>query len=545
MSENAMNKKDNQDDTLLQEQKYMEQLAGAGLDSLEDLEPPEPQASSQVETPMNHDKATNLKLKKSDKVTEIYDWKDNLDRKAKGGIQENSVRNVVEYVKHDNKFQDRLKFNEFSENIDLTKGIKNVKGSNLNKGIWEDRYNDILMDYLGQEDHLNFAKNIIKSALIKVASLHPYNPVKEFIEAEQWDNTPRAEKLFIDYLGAEDTPYNRTVARKWLLGAVSRIYQPGIKFETAPILTGVQGLGKSTLLQSLAGGPEWFSDSQQGLGKNKDDYQQLQGKWILELGELSALNRTSLEKVKGFLSSQNDFYRGSYSTVATNHLRKCVFIGTTNDTEYLIDDTGNRRFLPVTCNVQPKSKDPYHVDPHDVAQIWAEAKTWYDAGESVDLSDEMKLEAQKAQENVQIEDPEKDMINTYLNMQVPTNWEQQTDDFKQAYFNEWLDHNDPKMIMTNAMQQGYNFQNTLYKGKESKTFKAVEQTCMLEILRVVFNQRIEKAPKGNTGGLPKKVRSFLSKKVLSGEWKDNKHVKYLGTDRRGIVRVHPVAYKKD
>src|SRR5699024_6955439 len=143
--------------------------------------------------------------------------------------------------------------------------------------------------------HIKFSETDILSVLNVLARERSYHPIKRFIESKKWDKTPRAESLFIDYLGADDNQYIRDTTRKWLAGAVARVYQPGIKFEIIPILQGVQGSGKSTMASKLGG--DYFTDSLQTMGKTKDDYQVLVNNWIVELGELASMNSTETETI--------------------------------------------------------------------------------------------------------------------------------------------------------------------------------------------------------------------------------------------------------
>src|SRR5699024_6198710 len=110
---------------------------------------------------------------------------------------------------------------------------------------------------------------------------------------------------------------------------------PGIKFDTMLVLTGKQGIGKSTLLSSLANNGAWFTDHLSGMGKDKDDYVNIQGQWIVEAGELSAMSKTSIEDTKRFLSARNDKYREPYATIATERPRQCIVFGTTNSQAFL------------------------------------------------------------------------------------------------------------------------------------------------------------------------------------------------------------------
>ena len=160
------------------------------------------------------------------------------------------------------------------------------------------KHDAIVRSYIERKHNILFSKQNEQDAMVNIGKEQSINPVKDWIETEQWDGTPRAERYFIDYLGAEDNEYTRAVTRKWLAGAVKRVYQPGCEFELVPILEGKQGLGKSTAARNLF--PTKFSDSLKSMGKTDEDYKKLQGNWIMELGELSAMKKTEIESATTF-----------------------------------------------------------------------------------------------------------------------------------------------------------------------------------------------------------------------------------------------------
>lgn len=242
--------------------------------------------------------------------------------------------------------------------------------------------------------------------------MNTFHPIKTYLESAKWDGVPRAERLFVVYLGAADTHYVRQVTRKMLLAAVARLYQPGCKFDQMLVLVGPQGAGKSSLLAKL--GREWFSDSLRTF-ENKEAGEHLQSGWIFEIGELSAMKKTEVEEVKAFLSKTEDRYRVAYDRQVTEFPRKCVFFGTTNTRGFLRDMTGNRRFWPV--EVDPEQAELSHWDhltEADVSQIWAEVLSWYSQGESLQLDNEARTEAERQQAAHMESDPREGLIQEWL-----------------------------------------------------------------------------------------------------------------------------------
>lgn len=334
---------------------------------------------------------------------------------------------------------------------------------------------------------------------------------------------PRAERYFIDYLGAEDNEYTRAVTRKWLAGAVKRVYQPGCKFELVPILEGKQGLGKSTAARNLF--PTKFSDSLKSMGKTDEDYKKLQGNWIMELGELSAMKKTEIESAKSFISAQSDSYRGSYSHYVYPHLRKCVFIGSTNQQDYLKDATGERRFFPIRCGVTKPTKVVWRNEEsvpkinHDVHQVLAEVKTWVDAGESVFADDKLMQLAKPYQQEAETVDPMKEAIEDFLNMKVPSNWEKLSLSLKASFFHTHIDHNGD---VATWLQQHL----------DAGELQPMQQTTTREIMEVVFDKSVDRYLMGRTNSDAKRIKLIMDN--MPG-WQAQR-IRIAGGQPRGYVR---------
>jgi predicted P-loop ATPase len=227
--------------------------------------------------------------------------------------------------------------------------------------------------------------------------------------------------LLIDFLGAVDNGYVRAVTRKTLVAAISRVMNPGIKFDTMLVLSGPQGKGKSTLIAKLCG--EWFSDSLLlSETKDKTAAEKLQGYWILEIGELAGMKKTDIETLRGFLSRQNDIYRAAFGRRATPHPRQCIFIGTTNADTYLRDITGNRRFWPVKVP-GGSGRGTWEITQQEVEQIWAESLHYYNEGELLYLPKELEGYALHEQREAMEMDEREGTVRDYLDMLLPANWE--------------------------------------------------------------------------------------------------------------------------
>ena len=231
-----------------------------------------------------------------------------------------------------------------------------------------------------------------------------YDPIVEYLDGLRWDGQGRIDHWLSRYLGADNTPLHRAFGRKTLLAAVRRTRQPGAKFDFMLVLEGMQGTGKSSAARILAGDDN-FSDQKLLHLDTKAQAEQIAGKWIYEISELAGLHGRAVEDVKQFIARQSEEARPAYGREAEENLRRCIFIGTTNNDKYLHDETGNRRFWPVKTG---------EIDleglTRDRDQLWAEAVYYADKGESLGLDPALWSEAGRAQEARRQEDPWEDIL---------------------------------------------------------------------------------------------------------------------------------------
>lgn len=223
----------------------------------------------------------------------------------------------------------------------------------------------------------------LTEAMHTVADARPYHPVREYLKGLKHDGRPRAEKWLMhvlqidpESLSPQRLQYLKMVSRFWLIGMVARIMKPGCKFDYSLVLEGLTGRRKSTLAEVMAGKP-FYSDTHFDIGGNKDGFDQLQGLWVYELSEMSALRKADSEQVKAFFSSASDRYRASYGRYVQNHPRQCVIVCTTNKRQWAYDTTGNRRFWPVWIDMPVRIE--WFVKWRD--ELFAEAVALYNAGE--------------------------------------------------------------------------------------------------------------------------------------------------------------------
>ena len=346
-------------------------------------------------------------------------WQSKLKYDKMGAIK-NTLTNLLLIMQNDPQLKGVV-FNQLSDGMEIRDDIAPVPWKHPSK-FWRDADDKQIISYI-ETRYGAFSNRNYDVAIGKVTDDRSYHPIRDYLSLlPEWDRTPRIETLLIDYLGAPDNRYVRAVTRKTLCAAVKRVLQPGIKFDTMLVLNGPQGVGKSTLIAKLGG--EWFNDSLSlNDTKDKTAAEKLQGFWIMEIGELAGLRKAEVETLRSFLSRQNDIYRASFGKRATPHLRQCVFFGTTNEESgYLRDTTGNRRFWPVKT---PGTgyKHSWQLTREEIDQIWAEALYYVNSGEKIYLDSDLDALAQEEQREAMQTDEREGLVREYLDKLLPEDWE--------------------------------------------------------------------------------------------------------------------------
>lgn len=249
-------------------------------------------------------------------------------------------------------------------------------------------------NWLAEKYQIDVSVSVVEEALLYITTNNSYHPVRDMLDALEWDGVPRVENAFRTYLNARmPEPYLSDVTRKFFQALIARVYEAGIKFDHVVVFEGMQGVGKSSFCRILVG-DDFFLDGLPDLG-DKDAALNLQGTWLCEMGELSSLHRANMEQAKAFITRQVDKVRPPYGRRRIDIPRQCVFVGTTNDEDYLRDDTGNRRFWPVRVG-----RCKFNQLKQDRLQILAEAKFLYDfCREDLWLKGEALAQAKEVQES--------------------------------------------------------------------------------------------------------------------------------------------------
>ena len=343
----------------------------------------------------------------------VEEVRGSLDLTDSGAIK-NSIRNCLTVFQNDPYLQGAVRYNILTERIDIVKPLWWSKQT----ATLNDTDLNYLMLYLEDKYGLTSEKKIQKAISI-IADCNKYHPIRDYLNSLEWDGTERIRYALTRFLGADESEYTYQCLRLFMLGAISRVFKPGCKFEVMLCLVGGQGAGKSTFFRLLAVKDEWFSDD---LKKIDDDnvYRKMQGHWIIEMSEMIATaNAKSIEEIKSFISRAKETYKVPYETHPADRLRQCVFGGSSNTMDFLpLDRSGNRRFLPIM--VHPE-RAAIHILEDEAAsraylqQVWAEAMTIYRAGGwKLTFSPEMVRYLKEHQKDFMPEDTKAGMIQAFL-----------------------------------------------------------------------------------------------------------------------------------
>ena len=336
-----------------------------------------------------------------------------LEQTEKGKVS-NAASNYKRVFQLDPLLKGAIRKNLLTERVDIVKPLGWYRDSPTLTDV-DIKY---LLLYFEENYGLTIEKKI-QDAVMVIANENRYHPVRDFLNALQWDGIERIRYCLHRFLGADADDYTCEAMRLFLLGAISRAFRPGCKFEIMLCLVGGQGAGKSSFFRLLAVQDDWFSDDLKKLD-DENVYRKMQGHWLIEMSEMIATaNAKSIEEIKSFLSRQKETYKVPYETHPADRLRQCVFGGTTNRQDFLPRDrTGNRRFLPVT--VYPERAEVHILDDEAAArayieQMWAEAMTVYRSGKyKLSFSIEMNRYLNAHQQDFMQEDTQAGMIYAYL-----------------------------------------------------------------------------------------------------------------------------------
>lgn len=277
-----------------------------------------------------------------------------------------TIENYIQAILNTSELSEHILFNEFTGKFERIH--KNGKITN-----WTDDDDAWVLNVIENNFGICDSKKY-SSALLLCKNKFSYHPVKKIIESIKWDGMPRIDRFLTDIMKCDDDDYSREVSRMLFYGGISRIYNPGCKFDYMTILVGEQGTCKSTIVNWLSMNTGSYKEIMTIDGK--DGAEVLRYGWICEFSELLAMIKSRMvEPMKAFVTRQTDTYRSAYAKNFVDIPRHCIFIGTTNSYNFLIDSSGNRRYLPIDVKLERGElyKKEKKVKEY-IQQCWAEAK---------------------------------------------------------------------------------------------------------------------------------------------------------------------------
>ena len=323
------------------------------------------------------------------------------------------VANILKVLQHDPRWSRALRYNIFKDAIEVCDPPPPYDPHEPwpVQALTEELTTEITA-WIQETYELYVPSSLLWEALQAFARTLVYHPVCTYLSSLAWDGTKRLDTWLTRYCHVEHTDYSRAVGRLTLIAAVARAFEPGCKMDTVTILEGLQGWLKSWVWRILAS-DEWFTDTLPDL-HTKDAAQALRGKWFVEFAELDNFRRAEIETIKRFISATQDHYRPAYGRRAITFPRSNVFVGTTNKQTYLLDETGNRRYLPVrvtaSCDLEALQRDRN--------QLWAEAMHEYRHDARWYIDDPNLLQQAEVEQADRMEDdPWAESIHTYLETQ--------------------------------------------------------------------------------------------------------------------------------
>lgn len=426
------------------------------------------EVENEIEKPRKRKKQ---KLKEVDEESsdDELEWLDEMDVDRKGNYL-STINNVALILENDPNFVDNIFFNEFEGRIIFKRRLP-----------WRELGADIGLTDADIANFENYIEKIYKfqvgakmmKGMYVISEKKRFHPIREYLLGLEWDGMERIDLLFHKYLGVEDNDYTRAVTRKSLVACVARVMEPGVKYDTVVTFFGAEGQGKSHLLDKLGG--EWFSDTfSLHMLQGKEAYEQIQGVWIIEIGELAGMAKAEIEKVKGFISARKDRYRSPYERTTQMRLRQCVFFGSTNTEDFLKSQTGNRRFWPLTTMEVKPVKSPFKFSKKQCNQVWAEAVYKYFEGEKLYLDDEQIIFVAKQIQELHTEvNPLVDQIEYFLSLDIPKNWYKMTK-WEKIDFVDNYETQDKKELVQRIMFCKYEIWEIVMRSKDILSMQGVK-----------------------------------------------------------------------
>ncbi|EOI53416.1 VapE domain-containing protein [Enterococcus gilvus] len=357
----------------------------------------------------------------------------------------------------------KIAYNQFTYDVEITELIP-LEYFSIEKGIAKNDLEPALLSYFEKYYQVLFPKGNVNDAIVNIANRQKYNPVKDYFEHcyKDWDEESRIAEFFPAYLGVEYSSLTTLITKLWLVGAVTKVYEPLAKFDFVLDLVGGQGSGKTTVLQKLGG--QWYTDQITDF-KDKDNFANMLRALIVNDDEMVATENSKFEEIKKFVTAQYLEFRKPFDRRAERYPKNFVIARTTNHIEYLKDKTGERRFLPLLTNPENQIYHPVtDLTQEYVDQLWGETVNLYKNGFTFTLSAEEAEELEDHRKNFQYQDDVEQAINTYLDIDIPRGFE------------SW-DRYDRQDYIQDMMQKGYSSKGNQDEKRERVTSTDIAWEC--------------------------------------------------------------------
>jgi predicted P-loop ATPase len=351
--------------------------------------------------PHNEDRAWEQAVAK-------YGWMAELKRHGTSGAPICNLDNALQYLRHAEDLAGLFAYDEMLQAEMLLKPIPGSGEAWTGPRPIRDTDVTAVREWLQENWLVSVTKDIVFDAVAKCARERSYHPVRDYLKRAEWDGLNRLDSWLAVYLGGEHNDYTSAIGRMFLIAMVARIFRPGCKVDYVMNLEGKQGAQKSTALGVLAG--EWFSDAMPDIRDSRLASQHLDGKWLIEISELSAMRKADIEALKAFIMRTHERYFKRYARTEVIEPRQCVYVGTTNESKYLPDATSNRRYWPVmtgTVDIDALRRDRDH--------LFAEAVVCFQHGEKWWPDRDFEARTIKPEQDARCEeDPWADLIRNHL-----------------------------------------------------------------------------------------------------------------------------------
>lgn len=373
--------------------------------------------------------------------------------------QNNNIKaipsNAATILYNDARTHGAIAFNDFTRQIvlryDFRSNIPQIKSRKVRDRVNGDRWQDVdditfrIMLGVANDPGNGFygygvqvTDRDMNAAVVTTAHRNSFHPIRDYLHGLKWDGVKRIDRLFVDYLGCPDTPYHRETSHLKLVASVTRVEEPGHKFDNAAIIEGDQGIRKSSFVKALYS-ESWFGELNCDLGNPQQVAETIGGIWGSELPEMTSFHKSDFNDAKAFMRRTKDRVRMAYDRRVTEFDRQLIIWGTTNDRKYLKDPTGNRSYWPIRADMTQAKKfavvaGQRQIDTDEIErlrdQLWAEAYAVYTEMRKAQPRGELKLvlsaeaikEAERLQNDARVADLHEtwaEVIQDWLDTPIP------------------------------------------------------------------------------------------------------------------------------